>query len=83
LRDSARVTFVADEACSRSRIYAIASAWDQKLGDFSIARAVNVTCRPGDTLAYIRVNQENGAEIISGEGPLLDQVRTTLDKIQT
>jgi len=82
LQDSARITFVADEACSRSRIYAIAAAWDQKLGDFSIARAADVTCGPGDTLASIRLNKETRAEIASGEGPLLDQVRNALDKVQ-
>ncbi|EGP07035.1 glycosyl transferase, family 2 [Bradyrhizobiaceae bacterium SG-6C] len=83
LQDSARITFVADEACSRSRIYAIASAWNQKLGDFAIARAADVTCEPGDTLASIRINQGTGPEIVSGEGPLLDQVRNALDKIQS
>ncbi|MCF2524814.1 glycosyltransferase family 2 protein [Bradyrhizobium sp. G127] len=78
LRDSAHVTFVADEACSRSRIYTIAMAWGQTLGEFSIARTSDVKYQPDDTMAFIRVNDHGDAEIVSGEGPLLEIVANFL-----
>jgi len=83
LRNSAHITFVADEACSRSRIYAIASAWGQQLGDFSVARASSVNRQPGDTLAFITAAGEHGARIASGDGPLLDQVKKALNDIHS
>lgn len=78
LRDSAHVTFVADEACSRSRIYAIAMAWGQPLGDFSVARKSDVRHQPGDTIVFVRADDGDCAEITSGDGPLLDLARTAL-----
>lgn len=80
LRDNVHVTFVADEACSRSRLYAIARDQGQTLGEFSIARASDVGHRPDDTVVLVRADGEHGAEIVSGDGPLLHLVRSALNQ---
>lgn len=79
LRDVARITFVANEACSRCRIYAMASAWERKLGDFSIARASDVRHQPDDTFVVVHTDDNEGTRVVSGSGPLLEQVKKTLD----
>lgn len=80
LRDGAHVTFVADEACSRSRIYAMAMAWGQQLGEFSVMRASDVRQQSDDTAAFIHTDGDGTAKIISGDGPLLNLVKNALDE---
>lgn len=83
LRDSAYVTFVADEACSRSRIYAIAKACGQTLGEFSVIRASDVSLRPDDTRVLLQSNHQSKTEVASGGGPLLSRVKCTLNRMNS
>jgi GT2 family glycosyltransferase len=83
LRDNAYVTFVADEACSRSRIYTIAKAWGQILGEFSVMRASDVNRQPDDTMVLLQSNRQDRTEITSGDGPLLSQVKEALNRMNS
>lgn len=83
LRDKAHVSFVADEVCSRSRIYAIASAWGQELGGFSVTRASDVTRTADDTSVVIHCDGDRSAKIVSADGPLRNQVKKILDEMNS
>lgn len=83
LRESAYVTFVADEACSRSRIFAIAKARGQILGEFSVVRTSDVNHRPMDTKVLLQPNHQDKTEIMSGDGPLLSHVKDALNRMNS
>lgn len=81
LRNSVHVTFVADEACSRCRVYAIARAWKQDLGEFSVVRASDVDQQAYNTKVFLAPNHQERTEIACGDGPLLSHVKDALGRV--
>jgi GT2 family glycosyltransferase len=81
LPDNVHVTFVADEACSRSRVYAIAQAWNENLGEFSVVRASDVDQQSYDTKVFLAPDQQDRTKIACGDGPLLNHIRDALGRV--
>lgn len=81
LSDKAQPVFVAEEACSRCRIYTMARDGGRHLDAFSLRRAADLSQTPDDTIAVFRADARNNPEIASGNGPLLDDVRSVLSAI--
>ncbi|HEX7912393.1 MAG TPA: glycosyltransferase family 2 protein [Paraburkholderia sp.] len=81
LQNSTHVTFVADEACSRCRVYSIAQAWNQNLGEFSVARASDVDQQSSHTKVFLAPDHRQRTEIASGDGPLLSHVKDALNRV--
>lgn len=72
------IEFVADEFCSRCRVFTLASRAGVKLGSFSIARSSAVETRPEDTTISLRAGVQKTVELISASGPRLDHIRNAL-----
>jgi hypothetical protein len=72
------VDFVADEFCSRCRVFTLASRAGVKLGSFSIARASAVETHPEDTTIFLRAGVQTTVELVSALGPHLDRIEKAL-----
>ena len=79
LPENIHVVFVADEACSRCRIFVMARNWEQRLGRFSIQRSSDFNRRSDDTVIVLSATNQGGIDIASGSGPLLSRVKDLLD----
>ncbi|MBO1905792.1 glycosyltransferase family 2 protein [Microvirga sp. 3-52] len=72
------IILVADEACSRCRVFTLACRAGVKLRSFSIARASAVETHSEDSIISLRVGVQKTVELVSASGPRLDHIRNAL-----
>jgi GT2 family glycosyltransferase len=81
LADGFCVAFAADEACSRCRIFTLASNAGVELGNFKIIRASDVKSGSEYTVAVMRESLQKTIELVSVSGPHANDVKIALQAI--